>query len=418
MQIYESCFAVLKGVLKNGKSFSTASKEISLKATKENKASINGLAGLFLRNYYAIEVIAEKVFDTKELEPTIYIGLVFVNNSFKNFVDAKESLDFLYKKLGLYQIKVEKENKDEFAEAIKDRKIYVLKVLRNHGIRSLSARSNLPVWVIKMLYRQYDREMAQRTINEIVRMPRQYAILNKSILTDLSQLDNTKFIKIRDELYEFDDKTSIRKENLVRNASLMPLQAAEYELLERLPNLEGKQICSYFEDKSSFYVGLMNKYLPNNNLILMSNNPKGNIDLYSKIKSKNFEKLEVYEGQQSELVAHLSYKQDVFVYLPKSSNLELLRRSPEYGIQFNTDTLDEIIRHQNEGLNDVSQYVENGGILVYAVPTFDLKETMLIKTKFLEQHKDFALVIEKVYLPYENGNSIFYYAIFKKGKND
>ena len=68
-------------------------------------------------------------------------------------------------------------------------------------------------------------------------------------------------------------------------------------------------------------------------------------------------------------------------------------------------------------LVDSTQYVADNGKLVYCVPTFDIKETMLIVHKFLEIKKDFKLVKENTYFPFEKDNSVFYYAIFEKKEN-
>ena len=174
----------------------------------------------------------------------------------------------------------------------------------------------------------------------------------------------------------------------------------------------------YFEEKNSIYVAFINKYLEGTNKVsLASNNPHLNPDLYSKIKPLKKDKLDIYESSETELIAHLSEKQDIFVLLPKNSNLEMLRRTPEYGIIFDENTLDSIIENELNELMDVPQYVKDGGKLIYAVPTFDIKETMLIVHKFLEKNKDFKLIKENTYFPFEKDNSVFYYAVFEKKDN-
>ena len=95
----------------------------------------------------------------------------------------------------------------------------------------------------------------------------------------------------------------------------------------------------------------------------------------------------------------------------------MLRRTPEYGIIFDEKTLDGLIENELNELVDVTQYLSDSGKLVYCVPTFDIKETMLIVHKFLEIKKDFKLVKECTYFPFEKDNSVFYYAVFEKKDN-
>ena len=67
--------------------------------------------------------------------------------------------------------------------------------------------------------------------------------------------------------------------------------------------------------------------------------------------------------------------------------------------------------------DDLVKELSLSGKLVYCVPTFDIKETMLIVHKFLEIKKDFKLVKECTYFPFEKDNSVFYYAVFEKKDN-
>ena len=116
------------------------------------------------------------------------------------------------------------------------------------------------------------------------------------------------------------------------------------------------------------------------------------------------------------MIANISEKQDLCVYIPKSSNFELLRRNPEYGILFDNQTLDGIIAKQEEELNDIVGHLNVGGYLCYAVPTFDIKETLVQMKKFLDTHKNFSLVKEITSFPNEKGNSLYYFALVKKEK--
>ena len=58
-----------------------------------------------------------------------------------------------------------------------------------------------------------------------------------------------------------------------------------------------------------------------------------------------------------------------------------------------------MIANQKEALNDASEFIEEGGNLIYMIPTMNKKESLQIMTAFLEAHPDFALVEQKQFLP-------------------
>lgn len=423
-KVYDLSFNVLKSILREHTTFSVAIKNSSKGSTKDEFAGMSSLSGIFLRNYFAIRVIAEGIFGATQDEAVIYIGLVYVNNMFKKLVDEKESLTYLVNKLNLYQIKFDDSIKEEFKKSVEDKNAAIKNILATKKITSKSPRTylscvtNIPEWIIKMLHTQYGRDYALDIIHSLFKMPKQYAVLD-SLLEEVNASELTdKFREIEPTLYEYKNKTSIRKENIVRDAKLMPIQKAEFDMIKNLPSVEGGAVTFFTQEKTSIYVPFINKYLALNNKVSVAcDDPKINSDLYAKIKPLKKDGLDIYESTGSELIAHLSEKQDIFVYLPKNSNFEQLRRTPEYGIIFEAQSLDSLIEGELKGLEEVGQYVRDGGKLVYAVPTFNIKETMITVHKFLEDRKDFNLVKESTFFPFEKDNSVFYYAILEKKEN-
>ena len=414
MRIYEASFNVLKKILKEKEPFNSALKIVNGKYKKDEIATIANVTGLFLRNYFAIKAIAYEIFKIVDTEPLIYTGVVYVNNAFKKYLDEKESVAFLVKKLALYQIKVDEEQKNRFAEAAKNKRDFISKNIKSKDYSTLSAITNIPDWIIKMLFKQYDKTMAFPIINSLVRMPKQYAIRFNSVAANEEALKS--YSHVEGDLYEYTAKTSIRKDVLVRDLGMFPIQKAEYDMVKFLPEIKDGNITCYFADKNASFIGLINKYLPNNKLNIATSSQKNYPDLFMRINALGIENLSVIESTELDLVTKISEKQDLVVYLPKSSNFELLRRNPEYGILFDSQTLDEIISTQESELNDIIGHVKEGGYICYGIPTFNIKETLVQIKKFLDKHKNFSLVKEVTSFPNEKGNSLYYFAILKKEK--
>ena len=414
MKIYDICFKILKSVLKDKSTFSFSLKKNSAGLKKEEAALTSNLAGLFLRNYYLICVIAESIFSVKDVEPLIYIGSVYMNNSYKKALDEKESMKYLIQKLSLYQVKFSDEAKQKWDIAIADKREFLRQNVGGNRVKFLSARNNLPAWVVKSLITQYDDEIAVKTINAMTKMPAQFAYLNKVLASENYQEKMGDFEKISGNLYLFKSNSSIRKNELVRNGTIVPIQKAEYYFALKLPEIQGGFVSMFFEGKNSLYPILLDRYLSNNKVSLLSPNVKGNTDLFMRVKNKAGSNLSVYESPRHEIISHLSEKQDIFIFAPESSELELLRRAPEYGMLFDTNQLDRIIQEQQKGLEEIAQFVGDGGYLVYIVPTFNIKETYVRTRNLLESNKNFTITGEKLFFPFEHENSVYYYAILKR----
>lgn len=421
--IYESSFKVLKNVLKENEFFTVSLKKNSNSIKKDEIVSVSSLCGLFLRNYYFIKVLASNVFNTQDIEPMIYIGLAYVNNSYKKIIDSNETIKFLISKLALYEIKVTDEVKETFNKVVVIKKDYLKDVFSNKlnkgdsakaGFKYLSARNNLPEWVVKTLVKQYGRDLSIKTINAMTKMPKQYGYINGLLVNEINDELKKDFKVIDGSFLEYTLTSSIRKNGYVRNGDILPLQVAEYEFLKSLPLLNNGHIAYYFEEKEALYAMISDKYLSNNKVSLLSPNQKNNSELFVKINPNKPENLSIYNSDESGIISHLSEKQDLVVFMPKSSNLELLRRTPEYGILFDTNNLDEIIQNELNGLSDITQYVKEGGYLAYAVPTFNIKETIILVKNFLAKNNEYTLEKEKIYFPFEKENSVFYFAIFKR----
>ena len=67
---------------------------------------------------------------------------------------------------------------------------------------------------------------------------------------------------------------------------------------------------------------------------------------------------------------------------------------------------------------NVIKHLNDKATLVYCVRTLGKKETFLLIEEFLKAHPEFELVKEKQFFPYEEENSILYYAILRKKAND
>lgn len=102
------------------------------------------------------------------------------------------------------------------------------------------------------------------------------------------------------------------------------------------------------------------------------------------------------------MIARLNFKQDLIFYVPKSTNFEKFYYCVEYPVNFNQKDIDKLIKEQKEGIKEISSYVAENGMLVYAAETIDKKETSNIINDFLETNDDFELVTSEFVKPTSN----------------
>ena len=99
--------------------------------------------------------------------------------------------------------------------------------------------------------------------------------------------------------------------------------------------------------------------------------------------------------------------------------MNLLQVLPDYFLRFDIEKLDELIANQSKALNEASAQVEDNGYLLYLVDTISKKETTGVINSFLNDHKEFSLLKDKMYFPYKKYGGSYYFAILKKeGNND
>lgn len=129
-----------------------------------------------------------------------------------------------------------------------------------------------------------------------------------------------------------------------------------------------------------------------------------------------FTNLALYESEPKGLITYLSKKQDVVMVIPQCSKFDLIRSLPDFFIHFKQEDLDELISAQKEALFEASQFVEERGLLFYAVNTMNQKEGKLLIEEFLLKQPQFKLIQEFQYFPFDKFNTALYVAAMRKSK--
>lgn len=413
MDTYNVAFKVIKHVVDNEFDLKDSIRKETKEATRGETIEVSQISGIFFRNYYLISHLSEILNFKKNSDEMIELGLLYVNNAFRKKIDQNKMFnDFL-----MFIIQKKHQLKKEEIFYIKDviskKRTFDFFDVRKGTLRYYSLRFNKPEWLIKMLSKQYGKKDGLAIIYEISAMPQQFVSVNyqKSFSPTMA------FKKISDDLYEYTNPTSIRKEDSFHDGKIYLTQLANLEVLKNL-SYENSNLTCFISEFNNIALDFFKKFVNKGNILnFVSNNRKQVYKIFDEIKSNNLNETHFYEANEDGLEASLSTKQDLILYSPKSSNFELFRRNPEYGVYFKIDSLDEIISSIKNGLINITKFLEVNGLLLYVVPTINLKETRNLIAEFVEKNKDeFLLEEEKMFLPNKEGNSLLYFARIRKIK--
>ena len=131
-------------------------------------------------------------------------------------------------------------------------------------------------------------------------------------------------------------------------------------------------------------------------------------------ETHQYNNIAIYNAASSSIITCISNKVGTMICLPKSTTFDLLRSTPDYFLRVKQDQLDEIIKSESSALEECANQVEVDGTLVYMIPTMSKKESTGVIANFLFLHKDFTLVEERQFFPFDEFDSCLYYAILKK----
>jgi 16S rRNA C967 or C1407 C5-methylase (RsmB/RsmF family) len=149
---------------------------------------------------------------------------------------------------------------------------------------------------------------------------------------------------------------------------------------------------------------------------IVTNSIERKLAMQKSMQSFQLSNISLYESEPKGLITFLSKKQDVVFVVPQCSKFDLIRSLPDFFIHFKQEDLDRLIISQKEALFESCQFVEDRGLLFYAVNTMNQKEGKLLIEEFIQQQPQFKLIQEFQYFPFDKFNTALYVAAMRKSK--
>lgn len=411
MNIFETSKTVLLKLVNEDVPFTIALKNTFKKNNSDaiEKSNVAALVGCELRHHYIFDNLINRFFEGVEFEKTIYLRFTLANGLFLKRFPEKELVS-------LAEQDLDKEKIYALYSFVKSTNEIIPNELDKSSPEFLSLRYNTPAWIIRMWQKQYGKGVVFKTLKVNYRQSVPSIRVNeKKIDIDEFLAKHPDFSKAPvDNMIIYQGRGSPKKLPEFDNGSLYFMKMATKVILDSLDLDVLKGIAIYTEVPNNIYLDLLTRFGEEAKADLVINNTNCYYETKRNLEKLGKHRMFIYEAEYTSLLTCLSKKVHTMICMPKSSTFDLFRSTPDYFLRIKQEGLDDLIANESACLAECSKYVEDGGELVYMVPTLSRKESNSVIAKFLVENKDFELIEERQFFPFEVYDSCLYSARLKK----
>ena len=411
MNIFETSKTVLLKLVNEDVPFTIALKNTFKKNNSDTieKSNVAALVGCELRHHYIFDNLINRFFEGVEFEKTVYLRFTLANGLFLKRFPEKELVS-------LTEQDLDKEQIYALYKFVKSTNEIIPNELDKSSPEYLSYRYNTPAWIIRMWQKQYGKGVVFKTLKVNYRQSVPSIRVNeKKIDIDEFLAKHPDFSKAPvDNMIIYQGRGSPKKLPEFDNGSLYFMKMATKVILDSLDLDVLKGIAIYTEVPNNIYLDLLTRFGEEAKADLVINNTNCYYETKRNLEKLGKHRMFIYEAEYTSLLTCLSKKVHTMICMPKSSTFDLFRSTPDYFLRIKQEGLDDLIANESACLAECSKYVEDGGELVYMVPTLSRKESNSVIAKFLVENKDFELIEERQFFPFEVYDSCLYSARLKK----
>lgn len=409
---FEYASKILNDVIKNNLSFRTASK-VALKK-EENELIRNEVAavvGCALRHYYVFKELAVRQYPEISDDAFNILSLGLANHIFAKKFDEVSFNKYVESESGLA-------GAGEFISSFNDPKALIPSDIEYGSKKFLSLRYNLPMWIVNLWEKNCGPFLAKKQFRSLSSKN-----LNSSLRINTYRISDEEFFKKYNDLVvsnishvanAADEKTNLKGHQALRNddAFAYPLG---YKLMCEDLDIDPLRGIAIYNGCSNHILKELYAILgPFFKADVLCNNQSTLVEAETLKKKYHLDGLSLYECPHTGMLTCISKPVHTMFVCPTNSHFQSLIDSPEYFLRCNQDDLDGFIQIEKESILEASRQVEDGGDLIYFVPTLCKNETKRVVRDFLANNKNFKLVNEKQLFTFDPYKSILYFAILRK----
>ena len=418
MKNIEHAYNVLIKVVEDNLPFNIAVrsslKEEKNKYDSEFKSSITAVSGCVLRHYFVFKELVGRKYPEANEEQFLLISLGLANHIFAKRFNEEELLAFIASK-------VEYDDVTEFITSFNDPKKLIPEDIEFGSKKFLSLRHNIPIWLVNMWQKNAGPFLSKKLFKGLTERKKSLVRINKNHLSDSEFLEKySDFIAFREEgIAIYEGKEPLRKHSAIINEDALEMPLS-YTFMCRdldIDPLRGIAI----------YGGANNSLLDELYVLLgasfkadyVCGTQKHYFDVLATIKKLGLTDISTYEGDGSLIVTCISKPVHTFFVCPENTYFVGLMERPDYFLTIKQEMLDGLIKNEEVALEEASNHVEDGGDLIYFIPTFCKNEGRSLIRRFLNKHPEFTLGDEKQLYPFDRYQTMLYFAkLRKEAKHD
>lgn len=280
-----------------------------------------------------------------------------------------------------------------------------------------ATKYNSPIWLVHMWRKQFGDDLTKDFLEANINTNLQsYAVNTLKTTTDKLLLKYPEFSSPFDEMLLFNGTTRYQLTPEFKNDEYIDVKIGFKALIDEYfnPHYEVLLYSGYDDDFVKAAIVKTNK---TQSLNLAVPNLEKRAKIMRFIRVNDIHNVNLFELRDKySLQAAVSYKQDLVVVFPHCTRFDIVSKYPDFLLHFDRNDIDGRIAHEKETLELCSEYVADGGELLYIVNTLNKKESTLLIEEFLKNHPEFELDKEEQMVSSHPFATTMYHAhLFKRG---
>lgn len=381
--------------------------------SSQDLTNLTALVGCELRHQLVFDSLFKSISNDVTFEQTIFARFYLTNHLFLKRFNDEEILDLARKDMDLDVL-------NQVTDFVNSGKDMIPEDLDKAGPEFLSLRFNTPSWIIRMWQKQFGKGLVFKLLKH------NYHQSIPTVRVDVNKISIESFMSKHPDFVKSEVENVLLYQGRGTPKSLEEFKTNKIFFMKPATKIVTDKVTLDPFTKTAIFAGVPNNiYLEilarlngNANLDIVTSHGQNYYDTKKIVDSLGKDSVALYRTEPENIRTCISTTVDNFFCLPSSTCLDLLRSTPDYFLRIKQEKLDDIIAKEKLTLNECANLVSEGGSLVYMVPTLSKKETTALVGEFLSDHKEFELIEEKQFVPFDSFDSLLYYAILKKNSND
>ncbi|MFA6852263.1 MAG: hypothetical protein WCR34_03810, partial [Bacilli bacterium] len=275
---------------------------------------------------------------------------------------------------------------------------------------------NTPLWLVKMWTKHFGEHITYRILRSNSKPSVTFCLVNKEKNTqeellikydDLMASPFPNFVVTK-------DKSNIKKHIAFQKKEIIDISPAWNEVFAAADTDPMRGIAIYTSYPNNAFLSLLYKYNRDVKFDLVIGDSQAFFASKKTIVNFELKNASFFEATPTQIITCISKPVHTFFLFPDSSKFALLKATPDYFLRASADQLDGIIKSEELALKECGALVEDGGQLIYAVPTINKKESRRLIKRFIENNPSFSLVADKQIFPFSEYEESLFFAVLKK----